>query len=162
MIHGHIFFRRYLLTDQENLSIFTASVVSFSGAFQSWSSERITQAMEEASRTQAFSKQFLEQILEQILEQMDNLRGDNETKGRVGLVGLYIIAANDKDKLNLANIALQCGINQSSLHCGDPPGQDCSRPPEPPTCNNRAGPGTAPFHGSGSDHDRQNRRIRPS
>jgi hypothetical protein len=58
-------------------------VVSLSGAFQAWRSLRITHSLEEAKRTQAFSKQ--------ILDQMDNLTGDNETK----------------DKMNIANIAAE-------------------------------------------------------
>ena len=70
-----------------NLSIFTALVVSLSGAFQAWSAVRITQSLEEAKRMQAFSRKILDQI--------DNLTGDNKTKGKVALIGLYIIAAND-------------------------------------------------------------------
>ncbi len=64
---------------------------------------QITHSLEEARRTQAFSRQ--------ILDQMDNLTGENETNGKVALIGLYIIAANDKDKMNSANIALQSGKN---------------------------------------------------
>jgi hypothetical protein len=75
--------------------------LSLSGAFQAWGAVRITQSLEEARRTQAFSRQ--------ILDQMDNLSGDNETKDKVSLVGLYIIAANDKDRMNIATIALQSG-----------------------------------------------------
>ncbi|MCT0200477.1 hypothetical protein KQ313_12400 [Synechococcus sp. CS-1325] len=40
---------------------------------------------------------------------MDNLTGENETKGKVALVGLYIVATNERDKLNIANIAIQSG-----------------------------------------------------
>ena len=72
--------------------------LSLSGAFQAWSAVRITQSLEEANRTQAFSRQ--------ILDQMDNLTGGNETKGKVALIGLYIIAANDKDKMNIVTVAL--------------------------------------------------------
>ncbi len=112
----------------KNLSIFTASVVSLSGAFQAWSSTRITQALEEARRTQAFSKQ--------ILEQMDNLTGDNETKGKVALVGLYVIATNDRDKLNIANIALQSGKNSLRDAAAFLLGQECRESPQLSTCKN--------------------------
>lgn len=109
-----------------NLSIFTASVVSLSGAFQAWSSVRITQSLEEAKRTQAFSRQ--------ILDQMDNLTGDNETKGKVALVGLYIIATNEKDKLNIANLALQSGKNSLRDAAAFLLGQECKENPQLSTC----------------------------
>ena len=112
----------------KNLSIFTASVVSLSGAFQAWSSVRITQALEEARRTQAFSRQ--------ILDQMDNLTGDNETKGKVALVGLYVIAANDKDKLNIANIALQSGKDSLRDAAAFLLTQECKDVPQLSTCKN--------------------------
>jgi hypothetical protein len=112
----------------KNLSIFTASVVSLSGAFQAWSSVRITHSLEEAKRTQAFSKQ--------ILDQMDNLTGDNETKGKVALVGLYIIAANDKDKMNIANIALQSGKNSLRDAAAFLLRQECKELPQLSTCKN--------------------------
>lgn len=111
-----------------NLSIFTASVVSLSGAFQAWSAVRITQSLEEAKRTQAFSKQ--------ILDQMDNLTGDNETKGKVALIGLYIIAANDKDKMNIANIALQSGKSNLRDAAAFLLRQECKELPELSTCKN--------------------------
>ncbi|WP_216904443.1 hypothetical protein [Synechococcus sp. CCY 9618] len=110
----------------KNLSIFTASVVSLSGAFQAWSSVRITQALEEARRTQAFSRQ--------ILDQMDNLTGENETKGKVALVGLYVIAANEKDKLNIANIALQSGKNSLRDAAAFLLKQECKETPQLSTC----------------------------
>ncbi len=110
----------------KNLSIFTASIVSLSGAFQAWSSVRITEALEEGKRTQAFSKQ--------ILDQMDNLTGENETKGKVALVGLYIIAANDKDKLNIANIALQSGKNSLRNAAAFLLRQECKEIPQLSTC----------------------------
>ena len=112
----------------KNLSIFTASVVSLSGAFQAWSSVRITQALEEARRTQAFSRQ--------ILDQMDNLTGENETKGKVALVGLYVIAANDKDKLNIANIALQSGKDSLRDAAAFLLTQECKDVPQLSTCKN--------------------------
>ncbi|MCP9796346.1 hypothetical protein [Cyanobium sp. Lug-B] len=111
-----------------NLSIFTASVVSLSGAFQAWSSMQITHSLEEARRTQAFSRQ--------ILDQMDNLTGENETKGKVALIGLYIIAANDKDKMNIANIALQSGKNSLRDAAAFLLRQECKELPEQSTCKN--------------------------
>jgi hypothetical protein len=112
----------------KNLSIFTASVVSLSGAFQAWSSTRITQALEEAKRTQAFSSQ--------ILDQMDNLTGDNDTKGKVALVGLYVIAANDRDKLNIANIALQSGKDSLREAAAFLLRQECTDNLQVSTCKN--------------------------
>jgi hypothetical protein len=111
-----------------NLSIFTASVVSLSGAFQAWSSMQISHSLEEARRTQAFSRQ--------ILDQMDNLTGENETKGKVALIGLYIIAANDKDKMNIANIALQSGKNNLRDAAAFLLRQECKELPEQSTCKN--------------------------
>ncbi|KAF0652778.1 hypothetical protein L107_11510 [Cyanobium sp. Copco_Reservoir_LC18] len=111
-----------------NLSIFTASVVSLSGAFQAWSSMQITHSLEEARRTQAFSRQ--------ILDQMDNLTGENETKGKVALIGLYIIAANDKDKMNIANIALQSGKNSLRDAAAFLLRQECKELPQQSTCKN--------------------------
>ncbi|MDM7952808.1 MAG: hypothetical protein QUV07_06290 [Cyanobium sp. CZS 25K] len=87
---------------------------------------RITQSLEEARRTQAFSKQ--------ILDQMDNLTGENETKGKVALIGLYIIAANDKDKLNIANIALQSGKNSLRDAAAFLLRQECKELPQLSTC----------------------------
>lgn len=86
---------------EKALGIFTATVVSISGTYQAWISQGINQSLDEVKRTQAFSKQ--------ILDQMDNLTGENETKGKVALVGLYIVASNERDKLNIANIAIQSG-----------------------------------------------------
>jgi hypothetical protein len=84
---------------------------------------RITQSLEEARRTQAFSRQ--------ILDQMDNLSGDNETKGKVSLVGLYIIAANDKDKMNIATtIALQSGKSNLRDAAAFLLRQECKEQPE--------------------------------
>jgi hypothetical protein len=100
-----------------NLSIFTAVVVTVSGAAQGWSSLQINKALEEGRRTQAFSQQ--------ILNQMDNLTGADATKGRVALVGLYVIAANPRDKLHIANIALQSGKTELQDTAAVLLGQDC-------------------------------------
>ncbi len=64
---------------------------------------QITHSLEEARRTQAFSRQ--------IFDQMDNLTDENETKAKVAQAGLYIIAAKDKDKMTSANVALPSGKN---------------------------------------------------
>lgn len=110
----------------KNLSIFTASVVSLMTGIQAWSSMRINQALEQAKRRQVFS--------EQILAQMDNLTGDNETKGRVALVGLYVIAATEKDKLNIANIAFQSDKGSLRDAAAFLLQQECRNEPEQAFC----------------------------
>jgi hypothetical protein len=122
-----------LVTPQEgekllrNLSIFTAAIVTASGAIQGWSSLRINQTLEETKRTQAFSRQ--------ILDQMGNLTNPNTIKGRVALVGLYVIAANEKDKLNIVNIALQSGSQELRDTAASLINQDCQSKPSMELCS---------------------------
>jgi hypothetical protein len=111
-----------------NLSIFTAAIVTVSGAIQGWSSLRINQALEETKRTQVFSRQ--------ILDQMDNLTNLNTVKGRVSLVGLYVIAASEKDKLNIVNIALQSGSQELQDTAALLINQDCQSEPSMELCRN--------------------------
>lgn len=65
---------------------------------------------------------------------MDHLTGDNETKGKVALVGPYIIATHEKDKLNIANIALQSGKLSLRNAAAFLLGQECKEHPQPSTC----------------------------
>lgn len=110
----------------KNLSIFTASVVSLMTGLQAWSSMRINQSLEQAKRRQAFS--------EQILAHMDNLTGDNETKGKVALVGIYVNADTEKDKLNIANIAFQSDKTSLRDAAAFLLQQECRNEPEQAFC----------------------------
>lgn len=110
------------------LSIFTATIATASGATQEWSSLRINQAPWETKRTPVFSRQ--------IPEQMDNPTNLNTVKGRVSLVGHYAIAASEKDKLNIVNIALQSGSQALQDIAALLLDQDCQSEPSMELCRN--------------------------
>lgn len=102
-----------------NLSIATTTLVAISTGINVWYSQKVDEALQDVKRRQDFSKQ--------VLGQMDNLTGGNEPKSRLAMVGLFIVADDVKDKLAIANLALQSGKASLRNTAADLISQDCAR-----------------------------------
>lgn len=101
-----------------NLSIATTTLVAISTGINVWYSQKVNEALQDVRRRQDFSKQ--------VLSQMDNLTGGNEPKSRLAMVGLFIVADDIKDKLAIANLALQSGKAGLRNTAADLISQDCT------------------------------------